>query len=165
LGWKKTPIRNGEADRVLGIASAEVGVALAKRNITSTRSITRDAVLLVTLIIATVSPEVWTAARRRRRRNVTRARAVMKTLWSCNADKRKLCPGSLRRLVSLIKLNDLIERQAEEAQRDDCTILVNRLPLHANEREIYNFFARDKGVGKIRDVRLIKDQRSGKSKG
>lgn len=58
-----------------------------------------------------------------------------------------------------------IERQAEEAQRDDCTILVNRLPLHADEKSIYMFFAKDKGVGKIRDVRLIRDQRSGKSKG
>lgn len=34
----------------------------------------------------------------------------------------------------------------------------------ANERDIYTFFAKT-GVGKIRDVRLIRDQRSGKSKG
>jgi hypothetical protein len=39
------------------------------------------------------------------------------------------------------------------------------LPLHANEKDIYTFFAKEKGVGKIRDVRLIRDQRSGKSKG
>ena len=58
-----------------------------------------------------------------------------------------------------------LERQAEEAQRDDCTILVNRLPLQANEKDIYMFFAKDKGVGKIRDVRLIRDQRTNKSKG
>jgi len=56
------------------------------------------------------------------------------------------------------------KRQAEEAQRDDCTVLVNRIPLKAEEREIYNFFTKA-GVGKIRDVRLIRDQRSGKSKG
>jgi hypothetical protein len=37
--------------------------------------------------------------------------------------------------------------------------------MQADERSIYNFFAKDKGVGKIRDVRVIKDQRSGKSKG
>jgi RNA recognition motif-containing protein len=49
------------------------------------------------------------------------------------------------------------ERQAEEAQRDDCTVLVNRLPLHANEKDIYTFFSKEKGVGKIRDVRLIRD--------
>ena len=37
--------------------------------------------------------------------------------------------------------------------------------MHANERDVYNFFSKEKGVGKIRDVRLIRDQRSGKSKG
>jgi len=42
---------------------------------------------------------------------------------------------------------------------------VNRIALHANERDLYNFFSKEKGVGKIRDVRLIRDQRSGKSKG
>lgn len=41
---------------------------------------------------------------------------------------------------------------------------MNRIPLKAEEREIYNFFTKA-GVGKIRDVRLIRDQRSGKSKG
>jgi hypothetical protein len=29
--------------------------------------------------------------------------------------------------------------------------------MQADERAIYNFFAKDKGVGKIRDVRLIRD--------
>jgi RNA-binding protein 39 len=57
-----------------------------------------------------------------------------------------------------------LEKQAEEAQRDDCTVLVNRINLNANEKDIYGFFAKG-GVGKIRDVRLIRDQRSGKSKG
>lgn len=36
--------------------------------------------------------------------------------------------------------------------------------LEANERNIYEFFVRA-NVGKVRDVRLIKDQKSGKSKG
>jgi RNA-binding protein 39 len=43
-------------------------------------------------------------------------------------------------------------------------VLVSRIHLQADERAIYNFFAKT-GVGKIRDVRLIRDQRSGKSKG
>lgn len=60
--------------------------------------------------------------------------------------------------------NIYIEKQAEEAQRDDCTVLVSRINISANERDIYNYFAKA-GVGKIRDVRLIRDQRSGKSKG
>jgi RNA-binding protein 39 len=36
--------------------------------------------------------------------------------------------------------------------------------LRANEKDIYNFFVKA-GVGKVRDIRLIKDSRSGKSKG
>ena len=48
------------------------------------------------------------------------------------------------------------KKQAEEAQRDDCTVLVNRIPLQAEEREIYNFFTKA-GVGRVRDVRLIRD--------
>jgi hypothetical protein len=35
----------------------------------------------------------------------------------------------------------------------------------ANEKDIYMFFAKDNGVGKIRDVRLIRDSRTNKSKG
>jgi RNA-binding protein 39 len=34
----------------------------------------------------------------------------------------------------------------------------------ANERDVYQYFTKA-NVGKIRDVRLIRDQRSGKSKG
>lgn len=48
------------------------------------------------------------------------------------------------------------KRQAEEAQRDDCTVLVSRIHLMAEEREIYTFFTKA-NVGKIRDVRLIRD--------
>ena len=48
------------------------------------------------------------------------------------------------------------KRQAEEAQRDDCTVLVTRIHLRADEKEIYQFFAQA-GVGKIRDIRLIRD--------
>ena len=43
-------------------------------------------------------------------------------------------------------------------------MLVSRIHLNANEKDVYKFFA-TAGVGKIRDVRLIRDQRSGKSKG
>jgi hypothetical protein len=48
------------------------------------------------------------------------------------------------------------KKQAEEAQRDDCTVLVSRINFAAEEREIYQFFTKA-GVGKIRDVRLIRD--------
>ena len=43
-------------------------------------------------------------------------------------------------------------------------MLVSRVHLQVDEKEIYMFFTQA-GVGKIRDVRLIRDARSGKSKG
>ena len=42
--------------------------------------------------------------------------------------------------------------------------MVYCLPLKAGEREIYKFFTLA-GCGKIRDIRVIKDQKSGRSKG
>jgi RNA-binding protein 23/39 len=58
----------------------------------------------------------------------------------------------------------ILGKQAEEAQRDDCTVLVQRLHLDCDERVVYNFFSKA-NVGKVRDVRIIRDQRSGRSKG
>jgi len=44
------------------------------------------------------------------------------------------------------------------------TILVYCLPTDAKEKDIYKFFSVN-NCGKIRDIRMIKDQRTGKSKG
>ena len=52
----------------------------------------------------------------------------------------------------------------EEARREDMTILVYCLPLKAKERDIWNFFYKN-NVGKIRDIQIIRDIRSRKSKG
>lgn len=52
----------------------------------------------------------------------------------------------------------------EEAKREDMTILVYCLPLKAKEKEIWNFFIKA-NCGKIRDIRIIRDVRSGRSKG
>jgi len=41
---------------------------------------------------------------------------------------------------------------------------VNRLHLRADEQEIYKFFKTNE-CGKVRDIKIIKDARSGKSKG
>jgi len=57
-----------------------------------------------------------------------------------------------------------LELQKENTLREDLTILVNRLHLRAEEQEIYKFFKAN-NVGKVRDIKVIKDQRSGKSKG
>jgi RNA-binding protein 39 len=52
----------------------------------------------------------------------------------------------------------------EEAKREDLTILVYCLPLKAKEKDIWNFFCKA-NCGKIRDIRIIRDARSGRSKG
>jgi RNA-binding protein 39 len=59
---------------------------------------------------------------------------------------------------------EVAKRQAQDAQRDDCTVLVLRLHVKASERDVYSFFAKA-GVGKVRDVRIIRDSHSNKSKG
>ena len=46
--------------------------------------------------------------------------------------------------------------------RDDLTVLVQRIHPKADDFEIFEFFSQ---AGKVRDIRLIRDQRSGKSKG
>eukprot|EP00919_Chromeraceae_sp_WS-2016_P072844 GHVR01172185.1.p1 GENE.GHVR01172185.1~~GHVR01172185.1.p1 ORF type:complete len:506 (+),score=148.89 GHVR01172185.1:1229-2746(+) len=55
------------------------------------------------------------------------------------------------------------KREEAEARRDDMTVLVLNLNLKADEKELYVFFS--KGAGKVRDIQLIRDGRSGKSKG
>ena len=52
----------------------------------------------------------------------------------------------------------------EEAKREDHTIIVYCLPLKAKEKHIWRFFSQS-GCGKIRDIRIIRDARSGRSKG
>ena len=42
--------------------------------------------------------------------------------------------------------------------------MIYSLPLSAKEKDIYNFFSVHKS-GKIRDIRAIRDPRTGKSKG
>ena len=46
--------------------------------------------------------------------------------------------------------------------RDDLTVLVQRIHPRADDFEIFEFFSQ---AGKVRDIRLIRDQRSNKSKG
>jgi RNA-binding protein 39 len=56
------------------------------------------------------------------------------------------------------------EKEMEEAKREDHTIIVYCLPLKAKEKHIWKFFY-DGGCGRVRDIRIIRDNRSGKSKG
>ena len=52
----------------------------------------------------------------------------------------------------------------EEAKREDLTVLVYCLPLKAVENDIWGFFKKEM-CGKVRDIRIIKDPRSLRSKG
>ena len=90
-----------------------------------------------------------------------------------NKDKRKRSrtPMEVKKISPrAIEVDDLekrleaAKRQAEEAQRDDCTVLVVRLHIKADEYDVYKFFA-NAGVGKVRDVKVIRDTKTGKSKG
>lgn len=56
------------------------------------------------------------------------------------------------------------KRQLEEARRDDATIQMINLSIKSDERSIYEFMKKH-DCGKIRDIRIVKDQRTGKSKG
>jgi RNA-binding protein 39 len=54
------------------------------------------------------------------------------------------------------------EREAIERERDERTIFAMNLPLKADEDDVKKFFS---VAGKVRDVRLITDRNSRKSKG
>ena len=90
-----------------------------------------------------------------------------------NKDKRKRSrtPMQVKKISPrAIEVDDLekrleaAKRQAEEAQRDDCTVLVVKLHIKADEYDVYKFFS-SAGVGKVRDVKVIRDTKTGKSKG
>ena len=54
------------------------------------------------------------------------------------------------------------ERQLEDATRGERTVMVTNVNLKAVEKDVYDFF---RAAGPIRDIQLIKDSRSGRSKG
>uniref|UniRef100_A0A7N0T909 RRM domain-containing protein n=1 Tax=Kalanchoe fedtschenkoi TaxID=63787 RepID=A0A7N0T909_KALFE len=49
-----------------------------------------------------------------------------------------------------------------DPERDQRTVFAYQMPLKANERDVYEFFSK---AGKVRDVRLIMDRNSRRSKG
>mmetsp|Transcript_82214 Transcript_82214/g.172109 ORF Transcript_82214/g.172109 Transcript_82214/m.172109 type:complete len:452 (-) Transcript_82214:56-1411(-) len=54
-------------------------------------------------------------------------------------------------------------RQVEEATRGDRTVMIVCLHHKADERDVYEFFSSN--AGKVRDVQIIRDARTGRSKG
>ncbi|KAL4278851.1 hypothetical protein GQ457_03G000230 [Hibiscus cannabinus] len=59
------------------------------------------------------------------------------------------------------KKEDVAEAEVDP-ERDQRTVFVYQISLKANERDVYEFFSR---AGKVRDVRLIMDRNSRRSKG
>ncbi|KAA3457325.1 RNA-binding 39 [Gossypium australe] len=64
----------------------------------------------------------------------------------------------------LIYVDDKKEATESEAdpERDQRTVFAYQMPLKATERDVYEFFSK---AGKVRDVRLIMDRNSRRSKG
>ncbi|XP_055388412.1 RNA-binding protein 39-like [Condylostylus longicornis] len=56
-----------------------------------------------------------------------------------------------------------MKKELDEARRDDLTVLVMNLSLKATERDVWKLFSEK--CGKVRDIQIIRDARSGKSKG
>mmetsp|Transcript_73717 Transcript_73717/g.159416 ORF Transcript_73717/g.159416 Transcript_73717/m.159416 type:complete len:440 (-) Transcript_73717:74-1393(-) len=54
-------------------------------------------------------------------------------------------------------------RQVEDATRGDRTVMIVCLHHKADERDVYEFFSTN--AGKVRDVQIIRDARTGRSKG
>merc|ERR1719409_350370 len=52
--------------------------------------------------------------------------------------------------------------KTKQGRRDDCTVMVQSLHHSADEKAVYVFF---QACGKVRDVQVIRDPNSGKSKG
>ena len=55
------------------------------------------------------------------------------------------------------------QSEHDRSQREDCSIMVMGLHPQVGDREVYEFFSKE--AGKVRDVYVIRDQRTGKSKG
>ncbi|KAL7104547.1 hypothetical protein ACP275_08G252100 [Erythranthe tilingii] len=60
------------------------------------------------------------------------------------------------------RFKDKREEPEADPERDQRTVFAFQMPLKATERDVYNFFSQ---AGKVRDVKLIMDRNSRRSKG
>jgi len=65
-------------------------------------------------------------------------------------------------IATIVQKIEETRREEEEARREDNTVTVASMSLKATEKDIYSFFNQ---CGKIRDIRIIRDPKSSKSKG
>ncbi|KAH9669347.1 splicing factor CC1-like protein [Citrus sinensis] len=64
-------------------------------------------------------------------------------------------------LAKYLQKKEVVEPEADP-ERDQRTVFAYQMPLKATERDVYEFFSK---AGKVRDVRLIMDRNSRRSKG
>ncbi len=62
-----------------------------------------------------------------------------------------------------MKLNEERKDKLSQSHREDCSVMVMGLHPQVGDMEVYEFFSKE--AGKVRDVHVIRDQRTGKSKG
>jgi RNA-binding protein 39 len=102
--------------------------------------------------------------RERDRERDRRRRSRDRRSRSKSDDRRKEAEREAKELERRQKqIEDERQKQLDQAKRDDCTVLVMCLHHKAGEREVYEFFS--KNSGKVRDVQIIRDSRTQRSKG
>mmetsp|Transcript_109228 Transcript_109228/g.305610 ORF Transcript_109228/g.305610 Transcript_109228/m.305610 type:complete len:156 (+) Transcript_109228:88-555(+) len=75
----------------------------------------------------------------------------------------KLDPGEAERRRQDIEEEEERRKLAQDAARMDRTVMIVGLSVKADERDIFEFFT--SAGGKVRDVQIIRDARTGRSKG
>lgn len=95
-------------------------------------------------------------------RGYSRSNSVSPDRVSCNNSRRysNLHPSVEKNGDSKL---DKVKKDLEYSSRDDLTVLVLNLNLDAQEFEVYEFFTTY--AGNVRDIRIIRDHRTGRSKG
>ncbi|KAL4480159.1 hypothetical protein ABPG74_020675 [Tetrahymena malaccensis] len=58
-----------------------------------------------------------------------------------------------------------LNKDAEDAAREDLTVMIYQLPSKADEKDIWRYLTKHCGASKVRDIKLIRDQKTKKSKG
>jgi len=61
------------------------------------------------------------------------------------------------------QLEEERKRDNDQSRREDCSIMVMGLHPSVGDREVYEFFSKE--AGKVRDLYVVRDSRTGKSKG
>ncbi|KAH8503779.1 hypothetical protein H0E87_014871 [Populus deltoides] len=105
--------------------------------------------------------------RERRERSRSRSRSFVPNLTKVLFDfvcMEFSCYSVMNDLVVCLRFKEKKEVVEPEAdpERDQRTVFVYQMPLKATERDVYEFFSK---AGKVRDVRLIMDRNSRRSKG